>query len=134
MSDQGSPAGMGHSGRDTADATDERTAIVLVAHNERIRNDVGGELRKRYGADYDISVHDDRKGALAALESASAKHLAVALVLSAFGPNDADGIEFFDDVRPLHSEAKRVAVVRWGDFHTVRPSSTPLPLDNWTTG
>jgi len=91
-------------------------------------------LRKRYGADYRISIHDDRGDALGALESLREQHFPVALVLSALGDNDAGGIEFFESVRPLHPEAKRVAVVRWGDFPTVRPIFNAITLgqlDHW---
>jgi len=59
MPEQRPLAGGEHSGR----ATDERAALVLVGNDEGIRNYVGAELRKRYGADYRISIHDDRKDA-----------------------------------------------------------------------
>ncbi|MBA2272360.1 MAG: FAD-dependent oxidoreductase [Actinobacteria bacterium] len=134
MSEQGRFVGAEHPQREAADENGERAALVLVAYDERIRNDVGTELRKRYGADYHISIHDDRKDALETLERLEGQHFPVALVLSALGDNDADGIEFFEGVRPLHPEAKRVAVVRWGDFHTVRPIFNAITLgqlDHW---
>ncbi|CAN5239619.1 FAD-dependent oxidoreductase [soil metagenome] len=130
MPEQRPLAGGEHSGR----APDERAALVLVGKDEGIRNYVGAELRKRYGADYRISIHDDRGDALGALESLREQHFPVALVLSALGDNDAGGIEFFESVRPLHPEAKRVAVVRWGDFPTVRPIFNAITLgqlDHW---
>lgn len=107
---------------------------MLVGHDERIRNDVGSELSKRYGADYHVSIHGERKDALEELRNLEERTLPVALVLSALGKNDPDGIEFFEGARPLHPKAKRVAVVRWGDFHTGRPIFNAITLgqlDHW---
>ncbi|MDQ3784661.1 MAG: FAD-dependent oxidoreductase [Actinomycetota bacterium] len=134
MSEQRSQAEAEHPEPRGADGPGGRAALLLVGTEERIRNDVGAELRKRYGVDYHLSIHDDRKNALGTLESLREQRVPVALVLSVLGANDPDGIEFFERVRLLHSEAKRAAVVRWGDFHTVRPIFNAITLgqlDHW---
>ncbi len=86
MSDKGSSIGREQVEREAVDGTGERAALLLVARDQRIRSAVGEELRKRYGADYHISIHDDRKHALDALESMKVRQVPVALVLSAVGP------------------------------------------------
>ena len=110
-----------------------RPSLVVLSNDDQVLAGLLAELRKRYGADYDvIAVPTQEAGArLAALASSDAP---VALVIGGVGGLDPDGITAIADVRHHHPTALYVAAVRWGDFETARPifdAVTIGRLDHW---
>jgi thioredoxin reductase (NADPH) len=91
-------------------------AIVLVSRDPRTRAVVGEELHKRYGDDYLVASGDAPDEALEILVRMRHEGRAVALILAGYGSLDDGGISFLTRARALHPAAKRVAVVKWGDF------------------
>src|SRR5215510_10325695 len=92
-----------------------RPSVVVVSQDGDVRSALVDELRKRYGAEYEIAAfptEQSRVGLAALAESESP----VALVIGGVGGLDADGITAIADVRHLHPTALYVAAVRWGDF------------------
>ena len=112
---------------------EERPNVVVVSRDERVLAALGDELRKRYGADYDVvTVATDQ--AATRLRGLAEADVPVALVIGGVGGEDGDGIAAISDVRHLHPTALHVAAVRWGDFETARPIFDALTigrLDHW---
>lgn len=79
------------------------------------------ELRKRYGADYDVLAYPSADAALAALRRLRDDDRRVALVLADLWLPGIGGIEVLDRVQALHPAAKRLVLVPWGDWTTVDP-------------
>ena len=75
-----------------------------------------GELRKRYGADYEVSCEGSGAAALGALERVKARGGKVALVLADLRLPDMSGIELLTRAHRLHPAAKRAVVTGWGDL------------------
>jgi thioredoxin reductase (NADPH) len=95
-------------------------AIVVVSRDRRTRTVTSEEIRKRYGTDYLVLSRDAPEEALTDLERLRDDGSAVALVLAGCVSPADDGITFLTRVRSLHPAAKRVAVLRWGDFARTR--------------
>lgn len=94
----------------------DRPVIVVVSRAARTLELVGDELVKRYGGDYDVEVCDDPDRATERLEKLARDPRDVALVLGAYSSEDPDGLEVLGGVRGTHPNARRGAVVNWGDF------------------
>lgn len=94
--------------------------ILLATTDEATRGVVGAELRRRYGADYEVVVHADYSHARDALAELGRFGRQVALVLGCYGPADRDGLEFLRTVNVLHPAARRAVVAIWGDFASAR--------------
>ena len=91
-------------------------AIVFLSHDEVTRHVLGDELRRRYGADYDV-VECDPARPLADVVGAHADTGGpVAVVLAAFGPDDPATIDDLAAIREVYPGARRGVVVSWGDF------------------
>jgi thioredoxin reductase len=110
--------------------------VVVVGRDPGARQILYRELSKRYGADYQIAVCD-RPGQLASwMRDWRAAGLPVALVISAVGGQDRDGIEALAAVRTIDPTALRVAAVGWGDWQSVRSvfeAVTVGTVDHWVT-
>jgi thioredoxin reductase (NADPH) len=91
-------------------------AVVLVSHDPRTFEVVGRELRKRYVSDYRVITCGDAARGAATLEQLGSNDLPVALIMSAYGATDPGGIDFLRRTRRAHPAAKRIVIVRWGDF------------------
>ena len=78
-----------------------------------------GEIDRRYGADYDVGAWSDPEAALEELPRLRVTGEQVALVLACQHGTD-DGVEFLARAGAIHPQAKRVVVLRWGDFASRR--------------
>ena len=91
--------------------------VLLVATSDKVsRGMLGDELRRRYGADYEVVVVSDHAHGLAVLTGLRHWGRTTALVVGYYGPEDRHGLDFLRRAYAYHPAAKRVAVVRWGDF------------------
>jgi thioredoxin reductase (NADPH) len=95
-----------------------RGHLVVVEGDVGARDRITEQLRRRYGADYDVLAEGSGESGLAALQSLRDRNVQVAVVLSGAGGAD-DGDEddlpaFFERVRALYPDAKRGLLVDWG--------------------
>ena len=126
-----------------------RGLMLVVEADAGARDLITEQLRRRYGADYDVQAEASGDAGLAALQSLGDRNVPVALVLA--GARRAhDGAEedfpaFFEQVRALYPDAKRGLLVDWGawadpptahlilrlmalgriDYYVLRPWRTP---------
>jgi len=98
------------------------------------------ELRKRYGADYDVLSDHSAAPALQRLDDLQASGAQVAILLAALELGAMTGIAFLKEAHELHPQAKRVLLlrhsIRWGDRAASRPIVTAISLgqiDRYTT-
>ena len=94
--------------------------MLLATSDPTTRTVIGAELRRRYGADYEVVVCADYAHARAILEGLRRWNRQVALVIGCYGPDDREGLNFLRRAYALHPSAKRAIAVIWGDF-----ASTP---------
>jgi thioredoxin reductase (NADPH) len=94
--------------------------LLLATTDPASREVVGSELRRRYGADYEVVVCSDHGHARAVLEGLRHWGRPVALVLACFGPGDRGGLDFLRRAYALHPSAKRAVVAIWGDFASTK--------------
>ncbi|MGM9471390.1 FAD-dependent oxidoreductase [Pseudarthrobacter sp. YS3] len=96
---------------------DDSVPILLIATTDpdsrRILED---ELRRRYGADYEVVACAGYAHGRAALEGLRRWDRPVALILGCYGPADRGGLDFLRRAYGFHPAAKRAVVVTWGDF------------------
>jgi thioredoxin reductase (NADPH) len=96
---------------------DDSGPILLIATTDpdsrRILED---ELRRRYGADYEVVACAGYAHGRAALEGLRRWDRPVALILGCYGPADRGGLDFLRRAYGFHPAAKRAVVVTWGDF------------------
>jgi response regulator RpfG family c-di-GMP phosphodiesterase len=95
-------------------------AILVVSRDTRTRTVTTEEIEKRYGDDYLVVSRDAPETAFEDLVRMRAEGVAVALLLAGCVSSDDDGVSFLARARALHPAAKRVAVLRWGDFARAR--------------
>jgi thioredoxin reductase (NADPH) len=96
--------------------------VILLATSDSVSRDVlGGELRRRYGTDYEVVVCASYAHARAILEGLRRWKRAVALVIGYYGPDDRDGLHFLRRAYALAPSAKRAVAVTWGDFASAAP-------------
>ncbi len=122
-------AGIGETARAQA-------AIVIVCREPGVREILHLELSKRYGADYQIVVCDRSAELAPWMRDELAAGLPVALVIGEVGAQDPDGIEVLSAIRVIDPTALRVAVVRWGDWESMRSIFDAVALgkiDHWVT-
>ena len=91
-----------------------RPAIVVLFGDSASDRHVDQELRRRYGADYDIVTYTSARDAMEGLEHAGAAGQQVAIVLADQSRPDLVGLEFFSSVARLFPDAKRGLLVDWG--------------------
>ncbi len=77
--------------------------------------EVAAEIGRRYGADYDVGSSSNPDVALGELRKLHATGAQVALVIACQHGSD-EGVQFLARVGAMHPQAKRVLVLRWGDF------------------
>ncbi|NOJ59588.1 FAD-dependent oxidoreductase [Arthrobacter sp. 260] len=98
---------------------DPSTPIMLIATPDPVSAHVlGDELRRRYGADYEVVLCADHAHGRAVLEGLRRWNRPVALILGCYGPDDRGGLEFLRRAYGYHPAAKRGVVVTWGDFES----------------
>jgi thioredoxin reductase (NADPH) len=93
-----------------------RPVLLAVDDDPAARNSIEAELRKRYGADYEVICEGSGAAALATLERVTARNGQVALVVADLRLPDMTGIELLTKVRVLEPAAKRALLTGWGDL------------------
>ena len=102
--------------------------LLVVDSDLRARGVVEGELRKRYGSDYQIrcaASADEARHLLARLRDEEAS---VAVVLATQWMPVVTGTELLASVREFDRTTKRVVLVDWGDQATSEPIVDALAL------
>lgn len=94
--------------------------LLLASVDETTRQVIGSELRRRYGADYEVVVCADYAHARAVLEGLRRWEREVALVIACYGPDDREGLDFLRRAYSLHPSAKRAVAAIWGDFASTK--------------
>ncbi|RKO24143.1 FAD-binding protein [Pseudarthrobacter phenanthrenivorans] len=96
---------------------DDSVPIMLIATTDTTtRRILGDELRRRYGADYEVLACNGHAHGRAVLEGLRRWNRDVALILACYGPADRGGLDFLRRAYGFHPAAKRAVVVTWGDF------------------
>ncbi|AUI52937.1 FAD-dependent oxidoreductase [Arthrobacter crystallopoietes] len=96
---------------------DQSVPVMLLATTDPTsRRILGDELRRRYGADYEVVDCVDLAHGRAVLEGLRRWGRPVALILGCYGPADRGGLDFLRRAYGYHPAAKRGVVVTWGDF------------------
>jgi thioredoxin reductase len=109
-------------------------AIVVTSRDTRDLELVSTEIRKRYAADYQIVASAEPEAARREIEELKKTGVETALVIAGYGESNPNGIEFLIGVRSVCPRAKRVVVIRWGDFGTADPVFDALTvghIDHW---
>jgi thioredoxin reductase len=107
-------------------------ALVVLCADPAARDEVTGELRKRYGADYTILVGGTADELTAQL--AASPDRPVALVLGSYSTTEPAGLEAIASLSAAYPQALRAAVVRWGELDIAEPifaAITAGQLDAW---
>jgi thioredoxin reductase (NADPH) len=111
-----------------------RPALLAVDGDPAARRSMEDELRKRYGADYEVVCEASGAAALGMLEQIRARGGQVALVLADLRLPDMSGTELMASVHGLDPAAKRALLTGWGDRQVgdqlVRAAVLGL-VDNW---
>jgi thioredoxin reductase (NADPH) len=95
--------------------------VLLLVHDSRTRDRVEAELRKRYGADYQVLTTGSVLEALDVLGHLRDDQRQVSLVLADHWLPEATGTELLARVRQLHPAARRVLLITWGDQASAEP-------------
>jgi len=104
------------------DMTDGWPPVMLVVTiDDESRAILDGELRRRYGTDYEVITCRGYDHARAVLDGLRRWERDVAMVFSCFNPADREGLAFLRRARSVHPSAKRAVVVKWGDFESSAP-------------
>jgi thioredoxin reductase (NADPH) len=106
--------------------------VVLLVDGSRTRGRVEEELRKRYGADYQVIVTGSAEEAVEVLGRVRDGHCQVSLVLADQQLPGAAGTELVARVRQLHPAARRALLITWGDqppMEAVVAATIPGDLD-----
>jgi thioredoxin reductase (NADPH) len=106
--------------------------VLLLADGSRTRDRVEAELRKRYGADYQVITTASAAEALDVLGQLGHDRRQVSLVLADQWLPGATGTELLARVRLLHPVAKRVLLFTWGDQASAEPCCRRPSLATWT--
>jgi thioredoxin reductase (NADPH) len=93
-----------------------RPVLLAVDDEPAARSSIEEELRKRYGADYEVICEGSGAAALGALEQVKVRGGEVALVLADQWMPDMTGIELLTKVHELDPAAKRALLTGWGDL------------------
>jgi len=95
-----------------------RGLMLVVEGDIGNRDRISEELRRRYGADYDVRAEASTEGGLAALQSLRDENVPIAVVLCGAGVSgdrdEEDLPALFERVRALYPDAKRGLLVDWG--------------------
>ncbi len=95
--------------------------MLLLADDSGTQDRVEAELRKRYGADYQVIKAGSANAALGVLGELSDAGRQVSLVLADQWLSGSTGTELLARVRQLHPAARRVLLITWGDQARVEP-------------
>jgi thioredoxin reductase (NADPH) len=102
--------------------------LLVVDSDPRALGVVEGELRKRYGSDYQVICAGSGGDALQLLGRLRDGRRPVAIVLASQWLAGTTGTEVLARVRELDRTTKRVLLVEWGDRETSEPIQQALAL------
>ena len=111
----------------------QQPVIGVMSVVARERDFLSHEIRRRYGADYEVVSWEDADAGLAGLRRLQEHDQGVAMVLACHYGVDA-GLEFLARVREVDAHAKRAVAVRWGDFSASAPVLNALArgeVEHW---
>jgi thioredoxin reductase (NADPH) len=95
--------------------------LLVVDDDLRKREAVEGELRKRYGSDYEVVSVGSAADALRLLGALRDDRRELGVVLAGQWMRAMTGTELLARVREFHPAAKRVLLIDWGDNSTSEP-------------
>jgi len=95
--------------------------VLLLVHDPRTRDCVEAELRKRYGADYQVITTGSVQETLGVLGQLHDDQRQVSLVLADQQLPEATGTQLLARVRQLHPAARRVLLITWSDQTSTEP-------------
>jgi thioredoxin reductase (NADPH) len=90
--------------------------ILLATIDGASASGLDDELRRRYGADYEVVTCVRYEHARAVLDGLRRWRRPVAMILTCYNAADRDGLTFLRRANALHPAAKRAVIVDWGDF------------------
>ncbi|WP_233488645.1 FAD-dependent oxidoreductase [Blastococcus sp. TF02-9] len=105
-----------------------------MSRAQPVRDRVGEELAKRYGADYAVAVCGSEDELAAEVAGLQGRGVPVAAFLAGLGPADPDGLDVLARVGGAQAGAVRACIVRWGDLETAAPVFEAIALgrlDGW---
>ncbi len=108
----------GH-GQDRAD-DGALVGILVVSRDPTMLGPLDDEIRRRYGADYEVITCPDPDVGLATLTTRRARGEPVALVVAGYTALDEDALDFLTAVQRVDPGARRAVVTAWGDFERAR--------------
>ena len=102
--------------------------IFLVADDERLLDQLAGDLERRFGRDYRVVAERSPVEAVAALERLAAGPDPVALVVAARRMEGLDGLGLLLRAHELHPAAKRVLLEHRGEWTSGEPVVRAMTL------
>jgi thioredoxin reductase (NADPH) len=110
------------------DGSGSRPIIFLVVDDERLLDQLAGDLGRRFGGDYRVVAERFPAEAVAALERLAAGTDAVALVVAARQMEGLDGLAVLLRAHELHPAAKRVLLEHRGEWTSGEPVVRAMTL------
>jgi thioredoxin reductase (NADPH) len=105
-----------------------RPIIFLVVDDERLLDQLAGDLGRRFGGDYRVVAERSPAQALADLERLAAGTDPVALVVAARRMEELDGLAVLLRAHELHPAAKRVLLEHRGEWTSGEPVVRAMTL------
>jgi thioredoxin reductase (NADPH) len=108
--------------------------LMAVDQDETALLFVGQELRKRYGADYEVICDPSAEAALSKLQALKDEDRQVALLFTDQSLPEMTGIEFMNRAHDLHPNAKRILLVglrAWENPETILQAMTFGRIDSY---
>jgi thioredoxin reductase (NADPH) len=96
-------------------------AVILVVDDDAdALEQTHRSLERRVATDYRVLAENSPEGALAVLQELADEGAEVALVLADMNMPRMDGAQLLARVADIHPDAKRVALITWGELETSR--------------
>ena len=99
--------------------------IVLVVDDERLLDQLAGDLERRFGEDYRVLAERSPTEAVPVIEQLADP---VALVVAARHMGELDGLGLLERARELHPSAKRVLLEHRGEWTSGQPVVRAMTL------
>jgi thioredoxin reductase (NADPH) len=103
--------------------------LLVVDDDPRTRGVVAGELRKRYGPDYQVICADSADDPSRLLAKFRDDRRLVSIVLASQQMSQGTGAEVLGRVREFHRTAKRLLLIDWGYGPPPEPILQAIALD-----
>jgi thioredoxin reductase (NADPH) len=107
--------------------------LLVVDDDPRTRGVVAGELRKRYGPDYQVICADSADDPSRLLAKFRDDRRLVSIVLASQQMSQGTGAEVLGRVREFHRTAKRLLLIDWGYGPPPEPILQAIALDRIDT-